>query len=587
MNLPKQKDGGGKMKKKIFIIFIILLNAELYSQGGWELIYSGESIYGSLYKDAIFFNDNTGWVLAQYKLYKTTNACQSFSKYAFPEIANNYMVGMQFLNINTGWVNVDKYLKFTTNSGLSWITIDTNFYGIKDFYFTEPVNGWYCGSNGLIRKTTNSGYSWVSLNSGVTENLNAVAFADNNFGVCAGDWGKILWTTNGGLNWNQFTDIYTNFFTNIKFLNNQTCIVTGTGNIIYRTTNRGSDWQPYFSNYSIQNSIQVDQSNSVFIFGTPFAYLKSTSSGASWIQNNANGLFSKVIAASITYANNFWCAADSGIIFRSSNSGNDWDIVHRDYLTKENLKSVYFVNSVTGFASGGYGKLLSTTNGGVNWSIRTLNSNSIFNTVTFINNSTGFIGGAQGAFGIVLKTTDSGVSWNNVYADSLPITCLHFINQNTGFGAGYTGVFIKTTNSGNNWIKSVIDFPIFSNTNDIFFLNESTGFIGRGGLYKTSNGGINWYRVLIYQTQSLQFFGNTGYAITSVSGNFQKTTNYGENWTTYPTGGSYRGDLFFINTETGWINTGSSIRKTTNGGVNWSVQNTNENSIAVNSIFFY
>ncbi len=572
--------------KKLLIFILFLIETILFSQGGWEVIYNGDYIYGSLYKDAVFFNDNTGWVLAQYDLQKTTNACQSWVKFTFPEISNNYMAGMQFLSINTGWVNVDNYLKYTSNSGLSWVTIDTNFYGIKDFYFTNPVNGWYCGSNGLIRKTTNSGYNWITLNAGVTEKLNAVAFADNNFGVCGGDWGKIVWTTNGGLNWNQFTDIYTNFFTNVKILNNQTCLLTGTGNIIYRTTNRGTDWQPYFSNYSIQNNIQIDPSNSVYIFGSPFSYLKSTNTGSTWFQNNANNLFAPVVAASVTSSDNFWVAADSGIIFRSSNNGNDWNIVYRDYITKENLRSVYFVNQATGFAVGGYGKLLNTTNSGVNWNIRNLNNISLFNTVTFVNNATGFIGGAEGAFGIVLKTTDAGVSWNNVYRDSLSITCLHFINQNTGFGAGYNGTFIKTTNSGNNWTKSNINFQIFGNTNDIYFINESTGFLARSGLYKTTDNGLNWNRVSIYTIVSIQFIGNIGYALSSTGGNFMKSTNLGDNWVNYTIEGSNKKDLFFINTETGWINTGNIIRKTTNGGVNWAVQNTNENSIAVNSIFF-
>ncbi len=577
------------MKKTIITLLLILSQTVLLSQGGWEVIYTSEYTYGPYFKDISFFDEHTGWVLTQTNVRKTTNAAQSWINYNISHNNYNSMNCFQFLNKDTGWVLEEKYLIFTTNSGANWVTIDTTSSGVKGMFFRDIYNGWYCGLNGMIKKTTNGGHNWSSLNSGTTNNLNSIAFADNEFGVCGGDWGTILWTTNGGVNWNLYTDIYTGFFTGVKFTGNQTCLVTGTGTIIYRTTNSGVNWLPHFTNYSIQNSVEFSSANTGYIFGSPFAYLKTTNSGINWFQNNASGLFAQVYSASITPANTFWCASDSGIIFRSTDNGNNWNVAHREYITKEDLKSVCFIDQVTGIAVGTYGVLLNTTNGGINWSYHNLGNENTLNTIKFVNSSTGFIGGAQGYLGIVLKTTDSGNNWQQVYLDSSRINSIHFMNSNTGWCAGNFGAVIKTTNGGNSWVKTAITTtpPIsYIYVNDVFFINENTGFIGGNGMFKTTNGGMNWYRVSIFTIMSLQFVGNTGFALSSSSGNFMKSTNLGENWITYAVEGSNRKDLYFINSETGWLNTSNIIRKTTNGGLNWSVQNTDSNSISVNSIFF-
>lgn len=575
------------MKNTFTALLLILSQSALLSQGGWEVVYTSEYSSGHYYKDISFFYEQTGWVLAQSDVRKTTNGAQTWIKY---DLSRGYYTSpacFQFLNKDTGWVYVGIYLNFTSNGGLNWSVLDSSSGNVKGMFFLDINNGWKCGSSGAIMKTTNGGYNWTVSNSNTTNSLNAIAFADSEFGVCGGDWGTILFTTNGGANWNLFYDIYTGFFTSVKFTGSQTCIVAGTGSIIYRTTNRGASWLPYFSNYLIQNSIEFTDNNTGYIFGSPLAYLKTTNSGINWFQNNANGLSSIVYAASITPQNTFWCAADSGVIFRSTDNGNNWNIAYREYITKENLKSVFFTDQSTGFAVGTHGILLKTTNGGINWGYQNFGTGKSLNTIKFVNSITGFIGGAEGYLGVVLKTTNSGNNWQTVYNDSLQLISMHFINPTTGWCAGYYGAFLKTTDAGNSWIKTAITTtPPLSYINDIYFINENTGFIGSNGMYKTTNGGVNWYRVLINVTQSIQFIGNIGFAVTSAAGNLMKSTNTGENWISYPTGGSYRGDLFFINTETGWVNTSNIIRKTTNGGLNWSIQNTSSNSIAVSSIYF-
>lgn len=571
--------------KKLILLFLMLLSSNIFSQSGWEVIYPANSYYSQYFTDISFHNNQTGWVLSPYSLRKTTNAGQNWIKY---DLAHSYNIlkCFYFYNENLGWIVENNYVNLTSDGGTTWHVLDTTVVNARSVYFKDILTGWVCGNTGMIKKTTNGGYNWINIPSGTTNNLNAISFADDNIGACGGDWGLILWTTNGGVNWNSYTDIYLGFFTNVKYINSLTGFVGGTGGNIYRTTNSGLNWLPTYVNISFISSIKFNQSLTGYAFGSPGSFLNTTDYGNSWNQLAANGLVAQVNSASITQGNYIWAAADSGIIYNSTNLGVSWNEIYREYITKENLKSVYFINQLTGIAVGTHGVLLTTTNGGINWSSQNLGNENSLNSLQFVNGSTGYIGGGQGIFGLVLKSTNAGNNWQQVYRDSLQINSIHFINPSTGWGAGTNGVVIKTTDAGISWTRNVLSVSPYSSNNDIFFVNESTGFLGRGGIYKSTDGGQNWYRVSIYSTQSLQFIGNTGFATTSAPGSFSKTTNLGENWINYQTGGGGRGSLFFINTETGWINNGSTIRKTTNGGINWTAQNSQGQSIAVNFLFF-
>jgi photosystem II stability/assembly factor-like uncharacterized protein len=54
------------------------------------------------------------------------------------------------------------------------------------------------GDRGTVMKSTNGGIQWTVQYSGVTANLNGLAFIDANTGIIVGDGGTVLRTTDGG-----------------------------------------------------------------------------------------------------------------------------------------------------------------------------------------------------------------------------------------------------------------------------------------------------------------------------------------------------------------------------------------------------
>lgn len=122
----------------------------------------------------------------------------------------------------------------TTNGGVSWDTITTNFrFRIKAVHFLNAQTGFIYTDQGrqLLMRTTNSGVSWDTLS-----NLNSqyleFKFLDNFNGYLSG-LSDILYTTNQGLNWtNQFTGKRT-------FLKNSNEGFGYLENFLYKTTNTG------------------------------------------------------------------------------------------------------------------------------------------------------------------------------------------------------------------------------------------------------------------------------------------------------------------------------------------------------------
>ncbi len=130
------------------------------------------------------------------------------------------------------------------------------------------------------------------------------------------------------------------------------------------------------------------------------------------------------------------------------------------------------------------------------------------------------------------------------------------------------------------------------------FVDANTGFaagsqyigtvgIPCGVIYKTVNGGTNWYRLSIptYSVlYNIEIINSVNIVIACDTSRIIKTTNGGNTWTLLPTP-NVTSEIFtwstnFIDVSTGWISTTNSsavqkILKTTNGGVNW---------IAINSV---
>ena len=207
-------------------------------------------------------------------------------------------------------------------------------------------------------------------------------------------------------------------------------------------------------------------------------------------------------------------------------------------------------------------------------------SQNISRDCCFLNKDEGFIVGNirlhRGGVAYVSMTNDGGKTWKNVFSVMYEMfsTCI-FINDSTGFVGG-SGLY-KTSDGGVSWIK-VGNGP--TSFKDIFFVNEQVGFIAAdASIYKSTDGGESWGEILNCNGLSSIFFINdiTGWAV-GENGLIMKLTYQGT-WEKITSGTTLPlNKVFFADRNTGWIAGGYNntpdglhpvLLKTVNGGESW------------------
>ncbi|QOW09892.1 hypothetical protein Q73A0000_05705 [Kaistella flava (ex Peng et al. 2021)] len=174
-----------------------------------------------------------------------------------------------------------------------------------------------------------------------------------------------------------------------------------------------------------------------------------------------------------------------GTILKSTDGGDTW--TKKLSGTDSNLTKVKFPTANIGYIISGSGNILKTTDGGETWTAKQTGfSGPYFSDLSCVDENIIFTSN--------LKSTDGGENWvlfSETYSDRA-----QFVNGNVGFAGEYlwqqsnwqNPQFFKTMNGGNSWqtISGVAPFH---------FLNENIGFYYLGGLYKTTNGGLNFEKL--------------------------------------------------------------------------------------------
>ena len=250
--------------------------------------------------------------------------------------------------------------------------------------------------------------------------------------------------------------------------------------------------------------------------------------------------------------------------------------------TGNELRSVNFPDTETGYIVGYYGTILKTTDAGNNWNVIRDNEEERLLSVDFTDALNGVaVGSDLVGFGggKILRTNDGGVNWVDVpNIPDLGLFAVKFPTPNIGYAAGNSGTILKTTDTGESWIQ------LSSNTTThfytLFFLNEDTGYVAggdQGKLFKTIDGGQTWEQVTSISPSwggfTSVFFtdSNTGYVGTT-NGWLFKTTDGGVNWTMQASGSGLIREISFYDSNNGYfVSDGGDVGKTTDGGTTWSI----------------
>ncbi|HEX7318497.1 MAG TPA: YCF48-related protein [Pyrinomonadaceae bacterium] len=241
------------------------------------------------------------------------------------------------------------------------------------------------------------------------------------------------------------------------------------------------------------------------------------------------------------------------------------------------LHSVFFVDERRGWAVGGKGALLSTSDGGATWELRKPPTEDALRDIFFHDAETGWLVCERSMFkpmekeesvSYLLKTSDGGTTWSRVEVTrgpdvDLKLAGLRFADREHGWVYGELGALFSTEDGGATWARQRV--PTRHLLLGASFLDARTGWLSGGGMtvLKTSDGGATWRSGTVF--------------LPANAGGQQpeqvRTEQYPDVQETRAVGGRRLNAVWFASHERGWAVGGEGvILATADGGRTWRPQ---------------
>ena len=214
-----------------------------------------------------------------------------------------------------------------------------------------------------------------------------------------------------------------------------------------------------------------------------------------------------------------WAAGGLGTILHTSDGGDTWK--EQETATHFFFEKVFFIDRKHGWAVGGWprdyevaikggmGVILATTDGGTSWETQLDSAGSWLTGLTFLDQENGW---AVGEFGTVWRTQDGGGNWNHMRKAPTPawLYDVHFIDKKRGWTVGRFETAMSTEDGGESWTKQPMPalrrpYGLSLNYRAVRFASPSEGWIvgQHGNILHTGDGGKSWTREKILVNEKI------------------------------------------------------------------------------------
>ena len=310
--------------------------------------------------------------------------------------------------------------------------------------------------------------TWTPLTSivsnGSGQRFDDVFFLNENVGWAAnGYFSAVYKTIDGGTNWTLQTNGAmlgsAHYFRNIEFLNSDIGFLGTLNNKFYKTIDGGTTWNQVMNITPNPAAIcGLDCVGTSIIYGcgayfSPAFVIKSTDSGATWQYIDMSAYASALVEVLFLDANTGFASgknATGAVILKTIDGGTTWTTLYNGTIAGEYVWKLQVLPSNTNVIFGAVesvapnlGKLIKTTNGGLNWTTKNFIFDDDVQAVGFLTENHGWMGGHDTGF---YETFDGGDTWTNTNVGS-NLNRIFFVNDNVAYACGTT--VYKMTNTFN------------------------------------------------------------------------------------------------------------------------------------------
>ncbi|MBD3408606.1 MAG: hypothetical protein GF419_00210, partial [Ignavibacteriales bacterium] len=409
---------------------------------------------------------------------------------------------------------------------LERVSADGQPFGVVEFA-PDGVTGIMAGDD--VFHTRNAGQTWTKVKLDEPPKrpeffhgalFQSVEYIDNSTGVACTPK-ELYYFTDGGATWTRVEDTLVGSMRNyehVLFTDDTTVFAAVYDSLmyesyLYKSTNSGTDWVEAGPLGQMIMNIHAIQYNGLHLFlsiadgdGLSSGWL-TTDQGANWRMVESPGFSWQdatplslggtqaepiVFSIGLNFELNY-----SSIIYNKPDSGMAWlpapyDV---DPLHLPNEASMFkFSDDGGGVVSTGQ-QIYRTTNGGMSWKF-SAGPRHDFTALGVVTPSILYAGTMkQGLF----RSEDAGASWTSAFGGVGGISNIHFHDELYGAVMADSGIY-RTTNGGVNWTKvrdfSANDFfgqRVFCASQDHIFAAIYDWGFGESSFIRSSDGGATWY----------------------------------------------------------------------------------------------
>lgn len=271
---------------------------------------------------------------------------------------------------------------------------------------------WVVGYFGAVFHSVDNGLNWSKKDVGTKMSLLGVHFFGEKAGWIIGDQGTILHTADGGDTWErQKSPVTEEKLLKVQFIDEKRGWIVGTFGLVLHTVNGGASWErlPFDEDVILNDLCFVNMSQG-WLAGEFGMIFYTEDGGKTWTKQLEDEMGRKIFGIDFIDALHGIAVGNEGIIYTTRNGGKVWELESTD---DDSLLKVAIADENNATAAGLRGCLTFTEDGGDNWrSVCPRDHFTWLSGITYDKNGRGY---AVGDGGKILISTDSGLNWAPYY----------------------------------------------------------------------------------------------------------------------------------------------------------------------------
>jgi len=272
--------------------------------------------------------------------------------------------------------------------------------------------------------------------------------------------------------------------------------------ITMRTTDGGDTWtKDTWSTEYFFDIYFTDTQNGWIVGGegaTNGKIWHTTNGGVDWAEQTSN-TSSTLRSIFFVNSNTGWAVGDGAEIVATADGGATWVPQNAPLGIYQNLKSVWFADVLNGWAVGADGAIINTTNGGALWGNQSTTLSDYLYDVCFIDENNGWAAGEKLMSPVILHTNNGGASWTNQYSAGNPdkFICLSAVDNIHCWSGADEATIVYSPDGGTNWWEQNSNTTSPNSIDDIIFIDQYTGWYldSDGQIFHTSTSGCDEFTI--------------------------------------------------------------------------------------------